>query len=86
METLRLKRDATLRIARARGVVVEVAKGQVWLTQEHDPRDYFLRTGDWLRIDRADAVVISAMGGEAWIALVSLDAQAGRAALATAPA
>jgi hypothetical protein len=86
METFRLKCDATLRIARARGVVVEVAKGQVWLTQERDPRDYFLRTGDWLRIDRADAVVLSAMGGDAWIALISLDAQAGRGAPAAATA
>jgi hypothetical protein len=86
MKTFRLKRDATLRVEPARGLVVEVAQGQVWLTQECDARDYFLRARDWLRIDRANAVVISAIGGEAWIALVPLDARAGRAALAAVPA
>jgi hypothetical protein len=72
MDTLRLKRGSALRIDDCAGTVVEVARGEVWLTQEHDPRDYFLRAGDWLRIDRPVRVVISAMGDEAWIALTEL--------------
>jgi hypothetical protein len=86
MDALHLKQNGTLRIADAAGIVVEVTRGEVWLTQERDARDYFLRAGDWLRIDYASAVVISAMRGDAWVSLVPLDAEAGRAALAAVPA
>lgn len=86
MESLRLKRDGTLRIADAAGIVVEVSNGRIWLTQERDPRDRFLHAGEWLRIDRPDAVVISAIGGDAWISLVPLHARAGRVALAAVAA
>ena len=72
MNALRLKQDGTLRIEKAAGIVVEVSKGEVWLTQERDPRDYFLRAGDWLRIDRPETVVISAMGSDAWISISEL--------------
>ena len=72
MDALRIRQGGTLRIEDCAGTVVEVAKGEVWLTQEDDPRDYFLRTGDWLRIDRAVTVVISAIGDDAWIALTEL--------------
>ena len=74
METLRVAQDRTLRIEDGAGIVVEVSRGAVWLTQEHDPRDYFLRAGDWLRIDRPGAVVISPIGGDAWLALTALAA------------
>ena len=67
MQPLQLKRDGTLRLERATGTVVEVTKGQVWLTQERDPRDHFLRAGEWLRIDRPDTVVLSAVGDDAWV-------------------
>ena len=74
------------RIEKAAGIVVEVSKGEVWLTQEHDPRDYFLRAGDWLRIDRPDTVVISATGDDAWLAVSPLRSRPGRVALSAVPA
>jgi hypothetical protein len=86
MNALRLKRNGTLRIEKAAGIVVEVSKGEVWLTQECDPRDYFLRAGDWLRIDRPDTVVISATGDDAWIAVSPLRSRPGRVALSAVPA
>jgi hypothetical protein len=86
MNALRLKRDGVLRIERAEGIVVEVSHGEVWLTQEHDPRDYFLRAGDWLRIDRPVTVVISATGGDAWLALTPLLSREARLALSAVPA
>jgi hypothetical protein len=58
----------------------------VWLTQEGDPRDYFLRAGDWLRLDRPETVVISATGSDAWLALTPLDSRPGRVALSAVPA
>ena len=85
MQALRLKQNGTLRIENAAGIAVEVSRGEIWLTQEHDPRDYFLRASEWLRIDRPDSVVISAMGDEAWIALVPVHARAAEA-LAAVPA
>ena len=72
MKALRLKQDGILRIEKAAGVVVEVSGGAVWLTQECDPRDHFLRAGDWLRIDRPETVVISAMSGDAWLSISEL--------------
>ena len=86
MNALRLKRNGTLRIEKAAGIVVEVSKGEVWLTQESDPRDYFLRAGDWLRIDRPGTVVISAVGSDAWVALTTLHSRPGRVALSAVPA
>jgi len=58
----------------------------VWLTQERDPRDYFLRAGDWLRIDRPETVVISAMGSDAWLVLTPLHSRPGRVDLSAVPA
>jgi len=81
-----LKQDRVLRLEEAAGLVVEVSQGEVWLTQERDPRDYFLRAGDWLRIDRSGTVVISAVGSDAWLALTALHSRPGRAALAAVPA
>lgn len=72
MNALRLQQDGTLRIENAAGVVVEVSRGTVWLTQERDSRDHFLRAADWLRIDRPETVVISAIGGDAWITISEL--------------
>ena len=86
MNALRLKRNGTLRIEKAAGIVVEVSKGEVWLTQERDPRDYFLRTGDWLRIDRPETVVISATGDDAWVAVSPLGSRPRRVALSAVPA
>lgn len=86
MNALRLNRDGVLRLERAAGIVVEVSKGEVWLTQESDPRDYFLRAGAWLRIDRPETVVISAIGSDAWVKLTSLHSHAGRVELSAVPA
>jgi hypothetical protein len=73
MEALRLQQEGALRIDDPAGLVVEVSRGEVWLTQERDPRDYFLRTGDWMRIDRPQSVVLSALRADAWICLFSLN-------------
>ena len=72
MGAIRLKQNSTLRLEKPAGIVVEVSRGEVWLTQACDARDYFLRAGDWLRIDRPESVVISAMGDDAWIAFTEL--------------
>jgi hypothetical protein len=86
MNALPLKQNGILRLEKATGVVVEVTKGEVWFTQERDPRDYFLRAGDWLRIDRPETVVISAVASDTWIALSALDSRPDGVALSAVPA
>ena len=86
MGVLRLKQNGTLRLDQAQGIVVEVSRGEIWLTQEHDPRDHFLRAGDWLRIDRPETVVISAMSEDAWIGLIPLDSRRDPVDLSAVPA
>jgi hypothetical protein len=72
MKSLRLKGSSVLRIENGAGMVVEVSHGEVWLTQECNPRDYYLRSGDWLRIEDSGSVVVSAVGEDAWIGLTAL--------------
>jgi hypothetical protein len=55
---LAMPRGAMLKIERGRGVVVEVKRGMLWLTQEGDARDRYISAGDWLRID-ADGLAIA---------------------------
>lgn len=65
-------------VARARQVVrlrpppatsVFCQSGMVWLTQENDLRDIFLRTGERFVFDRPGLVVIAAENGEARLRL-----------------
>ena len=55
---LALYRGSMLKIQDGRGVVVEVKRGMLWLTQEGDTRDRYIAAGDWLRLD-ADGLTIA---------------------------
>lgn len=46
-----LPRGGTLRIADGEAHVIDVFEGQVWLTQDGDPRDLFLEAGDSFTVD-----------------------------------
>ena len=52
---------SVLRIDDARGVVVEVERGLLWLTEEGDPRDRYVGAGDWLRLDRDGVAIANAL-------------------------
>ena len=56
-----LERGGTLRIDDPRGMVVEVKRGLLWLTQEGDARDRYLGACDWQRLDRDGVAVVSAI-------------------------
>ncbi len=47
-------------IAAARGLVIRVRKGTLWITQAHDSIDHVVRVGEQFVADRAGRLVISA--------------------------
>jgi hypothetical protein len=73
----------TVALRLPRGARVRVLAGRVWITQEGDAHDWFLRCGESLRLPRTGRVVIEALSAVA-IAVDRvqgmLDARAGRLA------
>ncbi len=57
----RLRRGATLRIHDGEGRSVAVFNDHVWITQEGDPRDVFVASGQTFTIDRPGLVLVDAM-------------------------
>jgi len=58
---LALHRGGMLKIQDGRGVVIEVKRGMLWLTQEGDPRDRYIGAGDWLRLDSDGLTIANAL-------------------------
>ena len=56
-----------VRIENALGRRIAVLEGHVWVTQDGDPRDIVLFTGDGFRFDRSAPAIVSALGGDARI-------------------
>ena len=54
-------RCSMLKIQDGRGVVVEVKRGMLWLTQEGDTRDRYIGPGDWLRLDSDGLTIANAL-------------------------
>ncbi|HEY5308069.1 MAG TPA: DUF2917 domain-containing protein [Casimicrobiaceae bacterium] len=52
----------TITLNDARGTTLRVAQGTLWITQEGDPRDVVLRTGDTWVVERDGMTVLEAQG------------------------
>ena len=50
---LDLVRGNMVRIEDGRGLMVRVVSGEVWITEEGDPRDRFVTAGGWSASSRA---------------------------------
>ena len=68
--SLPLPPGSILSIADGREMVVHVQRGNVWITQERDPRDAMLKAGERFCITRRGRTLIQALGGSL-IALTS---------------
>jgi hypothetical protein len=58
---LALTKGSMLKIEDGRGMVVEVKRGMLWLTQEGDTRDRYITAGDWLRLDGDGLAIANAL-------------------------
>jgi hypothetical protein len=58
---LAMTRGSLMRIEDGRGMLIQVREGALWITQERDPRDYFVSAGNSFRVNRAGRTVISAI-------------------------
>lgn len=50
----------TLTLPDVRGATLRVARGTVWITQEDDPQDVVLRTGDTWTVERNGLTILEA--------------------------
>jgi hypothetical protein len=50
-----------LRITESRGLLVQVAQGKVWLTEEGDHRDILLAPGQSFRLEREGLALVYAL-------------------------
>lgn len=58
---LALAKGSMLKIEDGRGIVLEVKRGMLWLTQEGDTRDRYIAAGDWLRLDGDGLAIANAL-------------------------
>ena len=62
-ENVRLERGGFVRIRGASGTRVHVHSGGVWITEEGDPRDYFVPAGGRFKVTSNRLALVSALGG-----------------------
>lgn len=72
LEPIALAARSVHRIDNARGLRVSCVRGAIWITQERDPRDLILASGQSVVLDRAGLAVVYAFkdavitAGAAW--------------------
>ena len=73
---LDLVRGNMVRIKDGRGLMVRVVSGEVWITEEGDPRDRFVTSGRHVRIVSSGVTLVSALSRSS----ISLSSRASRRA------
>ena len=75
---LAMPKGSMLKIEDGRGVVIEVKRGMLWLTQEGDTRDRYIGAGDWLRLD-GDGLAIANALKRTLVCIAAAEGAGGRA-------
>lgn len=57
-----IERGGLVRIEERKGALISVLEGALWITQERDARDYYVKAGERFRIERGGLVLASALG------------------------
>jgi Protein of unknown function (DUF2917) len=70
----RLARDEMLRVRHASGRCIVVFSGMAWVTQEGDPRDRLLTSGETFTLDRSGVALIHALEPTSLVVLDSDEA------------
>jgi len=58
--TIDLAKRENLPLHDVRGTLLRVTRGSLWVTQENDPRDLVLRTGDTWTVERDGLTIVEA--------------------------
>jgi len=72
LTSLGIKRGNLARINNGRGARLRVELGSVWITQDGDTKDVFLRTGESFQIERDGLTLVSVLG-DTTFAMVAID-------------
>lgn len=56
-----LSRGGTVALPEARGAVIRVIAGDLWITQDGDLDDHFAAAGEWFRVGRDGITVVQAL-------------------------
>jgi hypothetical protein len=56
-----LAQGATITLPDARGAVIRVLAGELWITQDGDPEDHFAGAAESFRVSRSGATVVQAL-------------------------
>ncbi len=81
-DVLELPDGALAELREARGATLRVTRGTLWVTQDQDPRDIVLRTGDVWTVER-DGLTLAEAQGNATFCVVGAVAQRVRPAPVT---
>lgn len=66
---LALRAGEVLRLRNPAGRHIGVVRGSVWVTQEGDPQDYVLGSGESMHLPRGGLALVLPLGGEAKLVL-----------------
>lgn len=69
MDLMHMARGSVARFQDGKGIVLHVREGALWITQERDARDHYVKAGESFRLDRDGTALASALRPTSFAAL-----------------